>query len=210
MVGLELLNNFTEMHHYLQNWSLSFTSVSKEDSFLDMLFLKSVFLFSVLSSVAFFVLVAPLSAMPFSSLSFAALTSQNTIPFSHTIRHLSPPTSQILAQFSHFLSTVNNIKGTINKNHFLSHIHFSTEKPQNSCLISIQLVLFATHCFSWSTTALSLKPGVNLGSGTLKCHYSKIFQPLLPSFLGRPYTISKTSIKGNSEGKNLSPSSFTS
>lgn len=72
-------------------------------------------IFVSFSFAALFVLVAPLSAMPFSSLSFPPLSSQSTALFHHTIRHLSPPTSQILTGFPHFLPTVSKIKGIINK-----------------------------------------------------------------------------------------------
>lgn len=161
----------------------AFNLVSGEHIFLDKLVLKILFLFSVLSFVALFVLVAPLSAMPFSSLSSSALTSQDTILFSHTIRHLSPPAFYILAQSSHFPSTVNKIKGTSNKK--TSWGTFTSPRESHKSPHFHSDGLFPTHCFSWSTTALSLRSAVKLDSQIPSSHYSKIFQPLLPSLLGK-------------------------
>lgn len=116
-----------------------------------------------------FVLAASLSVMSFTSLLFPPLIYQSTTLFKPSGIFLHPVLRFL--QFSHFLPTVSEIKGIINKKSLCT-----LGKVIEQFLPSCSAGSFPTHCFSWSNTALSLKPGINItDSGTLKCHYSKIF-----------------------------------
>lgn len=145
-----------------------------------------------------FVLAASLSVMSFTSLLFPPLIYQSTTLFKPSSIFFHPVLR--LLQFSHFLPTVSEIKGIINKKKplYIRKSHRTVSSILFSWFFSYPLLFLVKHCFKFEARYKHYRfrnPQVSL---------QQDFQPSLHSFLGRTYTSSKIPTKGNSEGKKTS------